>query len=98
MNTPYDASDEKIEELYRLAGNAETLFKPEIDLRGKNLDIRYQVVPGGWSAWDANSYDGAPDAATQDRFIGYGREKEDALTDLLEQIAEYAAEHPRACL
>jgi len=83
-----------LERATRLLGNPETVLS-DIDLRGKNLDVRYEVVPGGWCAWDANTYDGAPDASELSRMIGYGPEKEDALTDLLEQIAQYAAEHPK---
>lgn len=96
-----DLAHEKIVSDYqralRMLGNPETVLtpKPEIDLRGKDLDVRYQLVQGGWCAWDANRYDGAPDASGADRIIGYGPEKEDALTDLLERTAEYAAEHPR---
>lgn len=59
----------------------------EIDLRGKNLDIRYEYVgkrEGGWSCWDANSYDGTSDGDSN--HIGYGPEKEDALVDLMDKI------------
>jgi hypothetical protein len=59
---------------------------PEIDLRGRNLDLRYEWQGHriGWACWDENTYDGAPDS--ESNHIGYGPEKEDALCDLLEKM------------
>lgn len=45
-----------------------------------------QLPDGSWRAVDTNRYDGAVDAGPQDE--GYGATKDEALADLLIQIAE----------
>jgi hypothetical protein len=69
---------------------------PEIDLRGRNLDLRYEWQGHriGWACWDENTYDGAPDS--ESNHIGYGPEKEDALCDLLEKMDVEPKPKPRA--
>jgi hypothetical protein len=69
---------------------------PEIDLRGRNLDLRYEWQGHriGWACWDENSYCGAPDS--ESNHIGYGPEKEDALADLLEKMDVEPKPKPRA--
>jgi hypothetical protein len=37
-----------------------------------------------WMAYDADTYDGAPDAGPQT--VGYGATKEDAITDFLDDL------------
>jgi len=73
------------------------LMPKEIDLRnlGNKLDVRYEYQGDrvGWSCWDENSYDGAPDS--ESNHIGYGPEKEDAHQDLIEKLGVEAAEEPR---
>ena len=39
-----------------------------------------------WHAIDVDTYDGAEDAGPQ--FVGYGRTKDDAILDLIEQLLE----------
>jgi hypothetical protein len=71
------------------------MHKPhEIDLRGKNLDIRYEYHGSfrgvdHWSCWDARNYTGV------DSPMGEGESKQDALADLLEKTAADAPK-PRA--
>jgi hypothetical protein len=85
---------DRINELMRPAPNAETLANGrsnEIDLRGKDLDIRYEYHGAfrgkqHWSCWDHRSYDGEESA------IGSGESKEDALVDLMDKIGAEAAE------
>src|SRR5688572_15790009 len=70
---------DRIHELMRPALNPETLAngrRNEIDLRGKNLDIRYKchgTFRGKqmWTAWDERSYDG------DESSMGAGESKED---------------------
>jgi len=42
-----------------------------------------------WSAWDEDSYDGAPDAGPRARLVGYGPTQDAAIADLLEQMEGY---------
>ena len=41
-----------------------------------------------WHAIDDDTYDGAEDAGPLARVIGYGRTEQDAIDDLMEQLAE----------
>jgi len=64
----------------------QVMRKPaEIDLRNRDIRFEWQGHRIGWSCWDENSYDGAPDS--ESNHIGYGPEKEDALADLMEKFA-----------
>ena len=40
-----------------------------------------------WSAIDDSTYDGAEDSGTRNQ-IGYGKTEQEAIDDLLEQLAE----------
>jgi hypothetical protein len=69
--------------------------KVNIDLRGRNLDVRYEFHgtfrgKQQWTAWDDKTYDGDESA------IGSGDSKEDALVDLLEKLDAEPAPKPRA--
>ena len=85
----FDALNPSFRSTVALLGKIAPLTKPEIDLRGRNLDVRYEYVgrPDGWRCWDANTYDGTPDH----NIFGYGDEKEDALVGLMEKIGPLAA-------
>ena len=65
----------------------------EIDLRERDLDVRYDYHgtfrgKQQWTAWDAKTYDGTNE-------IGHGESKEDALVDLLDQLDEPEQPKPR---
>ena len=42
-----------------------------------------------WTAIDSDTFDGAPDSGNRNQ-IGYGRTEQEAIDDLLEQLAEVA--------
>lgn len=47
-----------------------------------------------WSAWDDDSYDGAPDSSTRNE-IGYGTTEAEAVEDLKRLLQEkWEYEHP----
>lgn len=39
-------------------------------------------IPGGWQAYDEDTYDGAPDAGWPFNCIGYGGTEQEAIDDL----------------
>lgn len=39
-----------------------------------------------WSAYDADTYDGAPDSGTRGQ-IGYGKTEQEAIADLIDLLA-----------
>ena len=41
-----------------------------------------------WVAYDADTYDGAPDAGRSARRVGYGNTEHEAVADLLRQMEE----------
>ena len=106
MNTPKQATDEQIAKLFdqeltpAMALNAalQRLHdimhkKPDIDLRGRTLDVRYEFHgtfrgKQQWTAWDDRTYDG------DESSIGSGESKEDALVDLLDKM-DSKAEQPK---
>lgn len=40
-----------------------------------------------WSAYDTDTYDGAPDSGNRHQ-VGYGRTEEEAVADLMELLAD----------
>ena len=51
------------------------------------MKIRTSETPIGWCAVDDDTYDGAPDAGAAGA-MGTGTTEEEAIADLLEQIAD----------
>lgn len=71
--------------------NAELLFsRPVIDLTVRRdivVKVEQYAPPSmRYSAWDRNSYDGAPDSKSN--IIGRGESKQAAIRDLLDRLAE----------
>jgi hypothetical protein len=100
MNTPNDCSDDTINQLWEGAIlpnvlNPETMFSGAtdrlIDLHRK-YDFEYTRFPsrpGSWVCRDLITFD--PDPESQWHIIGYGDTREQALLDVLEQIASVVA-------
>jgi hypothetical protein len=53
------------------------------------INVIYQDeprLPEPWTAYDENTFDGAPDGGPQ--MLGTGKTKEEAIQDLLRQLTE----------
>jgi hypothetical protein len=101
MNTPNHCSDDTINQLWEGGPilpnvlNPETMFSGAtdrlIDLHRK-YDFEYTRFPsrpGSWVCRDLITFD--PDPESQWHIIGYGDTREQALLDVLEQIAYVVA-------
>lgn len=56
---------------------------------GRPISVEWQSTPALWQALFSNEYDGAPDAGFQP--IGYGKTKDEAVQDLIDQDVEHRA-------
>lgn len=54
---------------------------------GRPISVNWQSTPQLWQAIFSNEYDGAPDSGFQP--IGYGKTKDEAVFDLIDQDAEH---------
>jgi hypothetical protein len=54
-----------------------------------DIELDWQSTPRIWQAWDAATYDGAPDSGRLAQMIGQGATREAALLDLIEQLDDY---------
>lgn len=59
------------------------------DARLAGMDVRFErAMSGWWYAYDARTYDGAPDASVLAGTYGHGRTQEAALEDLVEKLED----------